>query len=101
MVTDSARANCEQTSESASKPSVGQRCVVLGCPEPLADDFFCAPHRRQADESLQVRCVFDDGHALVADGDRIACAEHRVEIDREMAVLIERTSRPETMEVAA
>jgi hypothetical protein len=32
-----------------SEPSA-PRCVITGCREPLADTYYCAPHRRAADD---------------------------------------------------
>lgn len=74
-----------RTEESANRPQippVGQRCVVLGCMCWPIDIFYCAEHRRMADDgTLWLRCIFDDGHAPVAANDPIACAEHRARLD--------------------
>ena len=57
-------------------------CLIRGCPELAIDVAYCAVHRRMADDgTLWLRCVFGNGHAPVAPGDVIACAEHRQRLD--------------------
>lgn len=85
--------------QTASKPPQlranlpeGERCIVLGCPSPLADAFYCATDRQRADAGLLwERCTFTACPNARAEGDPLVCGAHRAELDREMALLIERT----------